>query len=953
MDEIGKGKNDIVFTDSDGLKNACRPSADSLDCTFGRRKDVYHVKAFYWAPDLVPREDHAKTYALKIPDKGKPSKARTGELKNLLQLTHEHVIRYFAVGITTGDDYCVLMKFCSGKTLTEFIESNKTYCSTNVLVDYTFQLASGLRYLHENMKFIHGYIVPTSILMKDSTGKKLKIANLDCAIQNKSARSSEEQMERVNILTFTFDKSSFMSPEIMPWLPGGDKRNRRPLSSSTDIWSLGCVVLDMYLVRERQPELRLDGKTSDYGTIQRHVCEGFPLIPQIPKDMPDELKVLAGHCLKVNPDDRPTAASLLIYADRASLMPKTFDLQEITATAIIHDGDKSSGTFMYTFKDCFGNLEFGFRRIPAGYAHRFTAHGFFGFIYTMDAFYLDDGNPIAEHAGNQALRHFFESVSDVRSEELKSLLQLEHPNILQYIVIGYASNHSIRGSHYGLLMEWCSGITLKDFIKRNPTQCSTERIVKYTTQVASGLHYLHEGNDTAKFVHGDITSSNIMMKDSTGENLKIIDIEGAFQQPRGLRPLKKQFNMQKGSFYFMSPEMAVWLAYPRALLTYYPKVTRSPPDSPTDIYSLGCVVMDIYFASQGQALWPDHDEFSIRSAMESEHPLTPRVPENLPDELKILARQCLQVNPSDRPTAVTLLNYVARVYFKCAEYGIQCYLPTSKKLFGQSGGFGVVHRVDAFSVGADLVEQGKRYLALKTFHGPLDKDEIYKIETTLLKLDHPNIVKYLATGFFEHDRQFMLIMEWCSGGTLTEAAAAETALPVEKQKNYVDQLIRGIYYLHMEVNPPIVHKDLKGMNVVFSDENKTTLKICDVDSCSVSRRVEQQSVISQVRGTRAFASPELLKWENSVPARGEYPIGRATDIWSLGAVVLEMYCRGNLPDILSFQRGDVLRTTAVVDANVYIPAIGKELLAFAKKCLLNDPKKRPTIEILRNGFSKG
>ncbi|OWA54124.1 hypothetical protein BV898_18542 [Hypsibius exemplaris] len=48
------------------------------------------------------------------------------------------------------------------------------------------------------------------------------------------------------------------------------------------------------------------------------------------------------------------------------------------------------------------------------------------------------------------------------------------------------------------------------------------------------------------------------MKESTGESVKIIDIEGAFQQPCGLRPSKKQFDVE-GSYYFMSPEMAVWL----------------------------------------------------------------------------------------------------------------------------------------------------------------------------------------------------------------------------------------------------------------------------------------------------------------------------------------------------------------------------------------------------------
>ncbi|OWA53182.1 putative Mitogen-activated protein kinase kinase kinase 1 [Hypsibius exemplaris] len=1074
------------------------------------------------------------------------------------------------------------MKFCSGKTLTEFIKNNKMYCSTNVLLDYTLQLASGLRYLHENMEFIHGCLASTGILTKDFTGKKLKIANLDCAIQRKSARLSEEQMKNFNNSTFSFDNSSFMSPEMMPWLPYGDERNRRPLSSSTDIWSLGCVVLDMYLVREGQPGLRFDIDKFPDEIAQGHVREGFPLIPQIPEAMPEELKVLARHCLKVNPDDRLTTATLLNYPDCASLMLKTFDLQEITGTttvdegnrssewcsgitlkdfikrnashcsterivkyttqvasglnylhegidrtkfvhgditssnimmestgenvkiidiegafqyqrglmpskkkfslgkesyyftspemavwlypsrnvirpppdsptdiyslgcvvmdmyfasqgqalwpdhdyesirsamesehpltprmpenlpvelkdlarqclqvnpsdrptgvelvihcqlylkeftqmsdavdqapiplnsqAMVQDGDRNSGTVICTFKDCFGDLEFELRRIPTDSIHCLEGRGFFGYIKMVDAFYLDDGNPVAEHAGNQAYRLLLEPVEHARSEELRSLLKLKHSNILQYILIGYASNPNTQGSHYCLLMECCSGITLRNFITSNPKLCSTERIVKYTTQLASGLNYLHEGIKGTKFIHGDITSSNIMME-STGENVKIIDIEGAFQQPRGLRSSKKEFNV-KGSFYFMSPEMAVWHDYNR-------KVVRPTPDSPTDIYSLGCVIMDMCFASQGQALWPDHDDSSIRSAMQSEHPLTPRVPENLPDELKVPARRCLQVSPSDRPTAATLESYFSRMlknpHFKCPEHGILWYIPSSKKPLGQPGGFGVVHRVDAFWVGADFVEQGPLHLALKTFSKPLEQDEVEKIEKTLLKLNHPNIVKYLAAGLFEDDRQFRIIMECCSGGTLTEAA--KTVLPIEMQKNYVKQLIQGIQYLHEEEN--IIHKDLKGTNVVFGDETKSTLKICDVDSYSDRHTVDSVFFISRPLGTEGFASPEMLaSLRNSIDAKGNYPVGRATDIWSLGAVVLEMYCKGKLimPEDIKLDNNP--RTILVADAlSMKIPVIPEdmqqELKDLVSKCMALKPKDRPTIKQLRDDFPEG
>ncbi|OWA51124.1 putative Mitogen-activated protein kinase kinase kinase 1 [Hypsibius exemplaris] len=544
----------------------------------------------------------------------------------------------------------------------------------------------------------------------------------------------------------------------------------------------------------------------------------------------------------------------------------------------------------------------------------------------------------------------FQSTEDgVKINELNTLLQLDDPNkcIIQYIAVGFITNRAFPGSQgsHCLLMEHCSGMLLRDFIKDNHKHCSPKVIVGYTAQLVSGLHYLHNRRPT-KLVHGDIKSAHIMMKDSTGEVLKIIDIDCAFQWKDGQRSPEKD-KKAMGTLTFMSPEMIAWI--------YFKEAQQLAPDFSTDIWGLGCVVLDMYRASQGQHLWQeDLMEEAFTRAVYAGQPLTPTIPENMPDELKVLASQCLKLIPSDRPTASTLLKYSDRVYFKCGDSGIHYYIRPPREQLGQrkSGGFGYVQQVNAFWIGANFQDEGQRRLALKTFKDPLDEDEVVKIQT-LPELKHDNIVKYLTTGFFDQYPRYRLIMEWCSGGTLKEAAAAETALPVETQKNYVNQLICGIYYLHMEVDPPIVHKDLKGINVVFSDEIKTTLKICDVDSCSVSRKVEQQSVISRVRFTPGFASPELLECENMFHVKGLFPVGRATDIWSLGAVVLEMYCRGNLPDIPSFQRDDILTTTAVADANVEVPLIGEELLALAKKCLVNKPRHRPSIEKLRDDFSKG
>ncbi|OWA53188.1 hypothetical protein BV898_17622 [Hypsibius exemplaris] len=608
----------------------------------------------------------------------------------------------------------------------------------------------------------------------------------------------------------------------------------------------------------------------------------------------------------------------------------------------------------------------------------YLGYGRFSRVIEVNAFHLDPDPVTREgHAGTYALKTLYGKASsdDGRTEELETLLHLQHEHVIRYFAVGTR----IDRSQYCILMEFCSGMTLNKFINGNTMYCSTDVIVNYAIQLASGLRYLHEKTPT-KFLHGGIISDNILMKDTTGKILKIADLDSSFQRrpaPRSSEKLmrgrgrltytsppmsKENKKIEKKYYEFMSPEMIAWqYGYDEAYLAYLDgddddddKRNRRPPwpGSSSDIWSLGYVVLDMYRVRMGQFyVFPISDFQPIWKGL----PVL-FIPEDMPDELKVLADHCLKVNPDDRPTAATLLKYADRVYFKCGNSGIQYYVRPSSEDLGHRGEFGTVQSVNAFCVGANFQDEGPRRLALKTFRYKLDEDEIAKIQT-LPKLKHGNIVKYLTTGYFDQnttdqDPRYRLIMEWCSGGTLTEAAA-ETALPVEKQKNYLNQLICGIHFLHNKNNPSIVHKDLKGMNVIFSDENKIMLKICDVDSCSVSRKVEQQSVISRVRFTPGFVSPELLKWATMFNVTGDYPVGRATDIWSLGAVVLEMYCRGKLPDIPSFQRGDILRITAVADANVDTPPIGEELLAFAAKCLVNEPGDRPGIEQLRDDFSKG
>lgn len=94
---------------------------------------------------------------------------------------------------------------------------------------------------------------------------------------------------------------------------------------------------------------------------------------------------------------------------------------------------------------------------------------------------------------------------------------------------------------------------------------------------------------------------------------------------------------------------------------------------------------------------------------------------------------------------------------------------------------------------------------------------------------------------------------------------------------YVSQILEGVSYLHAR---KIVHRDIKGANVLVNDAG--VAKLADF-GCSKQLQGMKTGTLEQslqaIRGSVPWMAPEVVRQSGH---------GRAADVWSLGATVVEM-----------------------------------------------------------------
>ncbi|KIK65954.1 hypothetical protein GYMLUDRAFT_38419 [Collybiopsis luxurians FD-317 M1] len=148
------------------------------------------------------------------------------------------------------------------------------------------------------------------------------------------------------------------------------------------------------------------------------------------------------------------------------------------------------------------------------------------------------------------------------------------------------------------------------------------------------------------------------------------------------------------------------------------------------------------------------------------------------------------------------------------------------------------------------------------------------------QLNHPNILPFLGINTQLFDPTFCMVSPWMSNGDIV-SYSQKSSLNLTTKVKHMIQIAEGLVYLHA-LDPPVVHGDLKGANILISDDRQCCLadfglSVLDTQSMNLTQT-------STVQGSLRWLAPEFI---SPLPESSQTSL-TPRDIYAFGCTVFEL-----------------------------------------------------------------
>ncbi len=208
------------------------------------------------------------------------------------------------------------------------------------------------------------------------------------------------------------------------------------------------------------------------------------------------------------------------------------------------------------------------------------------------------------------------------------------------------------------------------------------------------------------------------------------------------------------------------------------------------------------------------------------------------------------------------------------------------------------------------------------------RDQIMQEIEALFDADCPTLVGFY--GAFFHEGSITIALEYMDQGCLGSVLEHFGPVPERALAAITFQALWGLGYLK---HAKRVHRDIKPQNILLNSNGE--VKLTDF---GISKELENSIGLCQTFvGTFKYMSPERIR---------SVPYSYASDIWSLGLVLLECVTnRYPYPECKTYI--DMVQT--ILESPPPIPGqnqVSPQFVEFVQCCLQKEPKDRVTVEVL-------